>query len=110
MSLVIPIKPGQWPEPVTIIEGQGDLPNPGDHSLEDVNAFNKRENVPVTEQLHIDNPNLPGPDQDGPDSITNEDRIPRRKGNPAWKSPAYYREEPRTSDRTQSSIVARPVS
>lgn len=49
-------KPGTVDEPVTVVEGSGDLPNPGDRSLEDVNNFNKREDVPVTEQKGIEFP------------------------------------------------------
>jgi hypothetical protein len=105
--MVVPVKPGEWPEPLSVIEGQGDLPNPGDHSLESTNAFNKREDVPITEQKWIDNPNLGGPDQDGPDGFTHEDRIPRRVGEVENKSPKYYIEEAPENDRLQTKITPR---
>ncbi|QZE10445.1 hypothetical protein SEA_SCOOBYDOOBYDOO_99 [Mycobacterium phage ScoobyDoobyDoo] len=107
MSMVIPTKPGEWPQPVTVVEGQGDLPNPGDTSLESVNAFNKREDVRVSEQRYIDRDDLPGPNQDGPDSITSNDRVPRKRGNPDWKAPAYRIETARETDTKLSEIVPR---
>lgn len=82
-------------------------PNPGDTSNEAVNAFNHREDVPVTEIVVIDRDDLPGPPQDGPDLVTNDDRIPRRVGPEDWKAPAYFREEPRVRDNQPYTIVAR---
>lgn len=52
MTLVVPTKPGQWPEPV-FTATPSELGNPGDTSLESANAFNKRTNVPVTEERGI---------------------------------------------------------
>lgn len=102
------VKPGDWPQPVTVVEGQGDLANPGDTGNESINAFNKRDNVPVTEQRFIKNrPDLPGPNQDGPDLITNQDRVKRRKGNPDWKAPDYLIEDARERDTDLSEIVPR---
>lgn len=100
MAMVMPVKPGEWPEPVTVVVGQGELPNPGDHSLEDVNAFNKRSNVPVTEEKGIDDEELKKPPHI---LITAEDRI-ERKGNPDWK-PRQFKEVARTDDRRESIIV-----
>lgn len=109
MSLVIPNAPSSTPpQPVTIVEGQGDLANPGDTHNESINAFNKREDVPVSEQKFIKNrPDLPGPDQDGPDVLTHQDRIKRRKGNPDWKAPDYLIETSRERDTDLSAIVPR---
>lgn len=102
MSLVIPNSPSSTPPPiVTIVEGSGELPNPGDHSLEDGNAFNKRTNVPVTEEQGIDNGALVAPPYV---SITAEDRVKAPKGNPAWK-PKQLIEVARTSDRELSHII-----
>lgn len=101
MSLVVPIKPGEWPQPVTVVEGSGELPNPGDHSLEDVNAFNKRTNVPVTEEKGIDNEELKSPPHI---SITADDWVKAPKGNPDWV-PRQLKEIAREDDRQLSVIV-----
>jgi hypothetical protein len=103
MSLVIPNSPSSTPPPiVTIVEGSGDLPNPGDHSLEDTNAFNKRTNVPVTEEAGIDDEAL----RELPPyiSITAEDRVKAPQGNPNWKA-RQFKEIARTDDRHLSVIV-----
>lgn len=103
MSLVIPNAPSSTPPPiVTIVEGSGDLRNPGDHSLEDTNAFNKRTNVPVTEEAGIDDGEL----RELPPyiSITAEDRVKAPKGNPAWKA-RQLKEVAPPDDRLQSVIV-----
>ncbi|ACH62105.1 hypothetical protein MYRNA_104 [Mycobacterium phage Myrna] len=109
MALVVPNSPDSTPpEFHTVVEGQGDLSNPGDTSNESVNAYNKRTNVPVTEIRGIKNrPDLPGPPNDGPDLITSNDRIRRRKGNPDWKAPDYRIETARERDTDLSAIVPR---
>lgn len=108
MTVVVNIKPNEWPEPKGVVEGQGDLANPGDTSLESVNAFNKRDTVPVTEIKAIDRDDLPGPDQGPPEGqglITGNDARIGPIGKEAWKAPAYFREEPRQRDTDLSEIV-----
>ena len=88
---------GEDPEVIRVDE----LANPGDHSLEDVNAFNKRTNVPVTEEKGIDNEELKNPPHI---SITAADWVKAPKGNPDWK-PRQLKEVARTDDRRESVIV-----